>query len=130
MGKELIRNNKLLIYKPTNAMCFFSKGQLVNIPIVEITHINKMANETVIYTKTNSYVRYHSLQELLNEPPVNDFFRVHQKHIVNLHSISSVSVNTIKVNGCSISVSAYFKQQLKEEWKDLMKAFRSIQPSP
>lgn len=52
---------------------------------------------------------------------VNDFFRVHRSHVVNLHYVRSVTVQTVRINDRTIPVSGYFKQRLKDQWYELSK---------
>ncbi len=84
MEKELIHTGTLLKFDPKTSFTILSKGHVVNVHFSEITHISKKGNVTVIHTPTQRWRTYHSLQEILNDLPVNDFFRVHKSQVVAL----------------------------------------------
>ena len=69
----------------------------MHIDFKEITHISKDGCESIIYTVTGKFRVYSSLQDLLNDLPVNDFFRVSKSHIVSLQFMNGVKGNKIIV---------------------------------
>ncbi len=115
MEKELLRNKQVLIYKPVESICFISKGRLENIPMKLIVHIEKYGMETRIHTVCREYITYHSLQELLQELPENDFARVHRSHIVSLGNVIKTERCHLVVNNLSIPMSGYYKELLKNK---------------
>ncbi len=115
MEKELLRNKQLLIYKPVESICFISKGRLENIPMESIVHIEKYGMETRIHTVSREYITYHSLQELLQELPENDFVRVHRSHIVSLDKVRRIERYFLVIQNKRIPVSDYYKELLKKK---------------
>ena len=127
MEQELLQSKGLLEYHPKTSFAILSKGRVVSIRINEITHVSKCGNETVIYTATLSscapnlsvvseggtcYKTFHSLQEIMNDLPVNDFCRIHKSHIVSLRCINEVKKKRIQVGEYYLPVSTYYKVQL------------------
>lgn len=80
-----------------------------------IVHIEKFGMETRIYTSVREYITFHSLQELLQELPVNDFARVHRSHIVSLDNVIKVERCHLAVNNKRIPVSDYYRELLKKK---------------
>jgi DNA-binding LytR/AlgR family response regulator len=115
MEQKLARRISLLEYEPKQSICFISKGRLENIPMKSIVHIEKFGMETRIYTSVREYITFHSLQELLQELPVNDFARVHRSHIVSLGNVIKVERCHLAVNYKRIPVSDYYRELLKKK---------------
>jgi len=125
MEAQLIQE-QLLEYKPKTSFAFICKGRVVSIKLDEIAHVSKYGNETVIYMapahlnppegrtehSIKSYRTGHSLQEILNDLPVNDFFRVHKSHIISLKHMAGVKKKRIRVGEYYLPVSKYYKAQL------------------
>lgn len=112
MERELIQQEQLVEFHPKTSICFISKSKVVNVPFNEITHISKYGNEVVLYTQTEQYRTKHSLQELLNDLPINDFFKIHRSHIVSLKHMNGVKRKRVKVREYHLPISKYYKVQL------------------
>ena len=120
MERELLHQEKLLEFYPKTSFTILSKGRVVNISIIEITHVSKYGNETVIYTSNNNYRTYHSIQEILNDLPVNDFFRVHKSHVISLKYMNGVKRNRIVMGEYQLPVSKYYKLRLLSAMKSIL----------
>lgn len=112
MEKELIQQEKLMEYHPKTSIIAISGGRVVSILFTEITHVSRYGNETVIYTVNNCFRTYHSLQDVLNDLPVNEFFMVHRSHIVSLKHMRGVRRKRIVVGEYYVPVSKFYKAQL------------------
>ena len=112
MEKEIIQQQELLEFHPKTSFIIICKGRVVSIGFDEITHVSKYGGETVIYTKARSYRTYHSLQEILNDLPVNEFFRVHRSHILSLQYMKGIRRNKIMVTQFYLPVTKHYKIQL------------------
>lgn len=112
MEKELIQQQILLEFYPKTSFTIICKGRVVSISFEVITHVSKYGNETVIYTKGRSYRTYNSLQEILNDLPVNEFFRVHRSHIVSLRVMNGIKRKRIRAGEYYLPVSRYYRVQL------------------
>lgn len=119
MEKELLIE-PLIQFQPKTAIAIISKGKVVSIAFGEITHVSKYGNESVIYTAESSYRTYYSLQEILNDLPVNDFFRIHRSHIISLKHMNGVKRKRILVEEYYLPVSKYFKIQLIKKLREVL----------
>ncbi len=120
MEKELIQQEKLLEFRPKTSITAISGGRVVNILFAEITHVSKYGNESVIYTVNNSYRTYHSLKSLLTDLPVNDFFQVHQSHIVSLRHMAGVRKGRLIVGDYYVPLSKNYKVELLARLKETL----------
>lgn len=118
MEKELLQE-QLLEFHPKTSFTILSKGRVVSIRFEEITHVSKYGNETVIYTASlnpseggTCYKTFHSLQEIMNDLPVNDFFRVHRSHIVSFEKMGIIDNSKIRIGECIVPISKYYKIQM------------------
>ena len=112
MERELIQKKYLLEFQPKTSFCFISKGRIVNVGFDEITHVSKWGSETIIHTTNKKFRTYLSLQEILNDLPVNGFARLSRSHIVSLRHMNGVKKKRIVVGEYYLPVSKYYKLQL------------------
>lgn len=112
MEQELLQQHLLLEFQPKTSFTIISKGRVVSIGFAEITHVSKYGNDVVIYTANEEYRTCHSLQEILNDLPVNEFLRVHRSHIVSLKWMQGVKRTRIVVGGYYIPISKYYQTQM------------------
>ncbi len=118
--KEELINKQLKEFYPKTSFNIICKGRVVNIGFKEITHVSKYGYEVVIYTKENQYRTRHSLQEIMNDLPVNDFFRVHKSHIVSLRFMNGIERRRVRVLDYYLPMSAYYKMQLKKSLQKIL----------
>lgn len=107
-----VLNNRLIEYIPKTSFSIICKGRVVNIEFIQITHVSKYGSETVIYTMTGEYRTRYSLQEIMNDLPVNDFFRIHRSHIMALRFMYGVKKKRICVGEYLLPISKYYKSQV------------------
>jgi DNA-binding LytR/AlgR family response regulator len=112
MEQQVIHQSGLLEYVPKTSIVIISMGRIISIPITTITHISKSGSTTIIYTTDVSHKTFLSLQELLNDLPVNDFFRVHRSHIMALKYMNGMRRKRIRVGNYDLPVSKYYKYRL------------------
>jgi DNA-binding LytR/AlgR family response regulator len=112
MEHEIVQQEKPLEYYPKSSFTVLSKGKVVSIGFDEITHISKHGCEMMINTITNRFKTHHSLLEILNDLPVNEFFQVHRSHIVSLQYIQRMNRNKIIVNNINLPITKYYKEQI------------------
>lgn len=107
MEKELIRD-QLLEFEPKTSFTVISKGRVVNIGFAEISHIRKFGSEVIVYASNREYRTKYSLQDIMNELPVNDFFRIHKSHIVSLKHIDGIKRNRVQIGNTFLEMSNYY----------------------
>jgi DNA-binding LytR/AlgR family response regulator len=120
MEKELVQHRELLKFQPKTSFTIICKSRVVNIAISEITHVSKYGCEVVIYTRERQYRTCHSLQEIMNDLPVNDFFKGHRSHIIALSFMKSVKRKRIQVGEYYLPVSKYYKKQMCDSLATLL----------
>ncbi len=120
MNNVIAEQEKLLVYKPKEALTVISSGQVVRVLFTEIIRISKQGYETRIITTWGEYKTMYSLQEILNELPVNDFFRVHRSHIIPLRMITGIKKNRIMMGDTKVPVSKYFKVQMMKRLGEML----------
>lgn len=119
MEKQII-NEKLLRYCPKTSLTVISVGRVVSIGFDELVHIRKFGCEVVIYTGSREYRTRYSLQDILNELPVNDFFRVHKSHIISLCQVKTVEKNRIRVGDKWLPFSGYYRTLMTRHQAQLL----------
>ena len=112
MKQELVQTEMLVEFNPKTSFTIICKGLLVSIEFDAIPHISKYGNQTVIYTSDSCYKTCSSLQEILHDLPVNEFFRVHRSHIVSLKHVTGIKKIKMKVADNWLPMSAYYKRQI------------------
>ncbi len=111
MEKQILQEI-FLEYHPKTSFTVISKGRVVRIEFDEVTHVRKFGYETIIYTIDREYRTKYSLQDIMNELPVNDFFRVHKSHIVSLKHTNSIKRSKIRIGDLYLQVSNYYRIQM------------------
>lgn len=101
-----------LVIEERKSFSVISKSRVVNIVFEEVTHIRKFGSEAVIYTNEREYRTKLSLQEIMNELPANEFYRVHRSHIISRKFLSCVNGMKIKVRDHFLPISKYYKVQI------------------
>ena len=120
MQPKLLRKGQVLRFDPKSSFTILSKGHVVNLPFSEITLITKQGHETLIHTPDGHWRTYHSLQEILHELPVNDFFRVHKSQVVALRFVEGFDGCRVRVGGQSIPMTNYYRMMLISQLADIL----------
>jgi DNA-binding LytR/AlgR family response regulator len=95
---------------------FFIKDGSATIRIItsDILFIKARGNYAELYmADKNRYTCYKSLKSLLDILP-DEFMRVHNSYISNLHYIDKISDNTIYSKSTKIPISASYKECLEQ----------------
>lgn len=82
----------LLAYIPKTSLTVISAGHVMNIAFADILSIRSQGLYTIIYTAEKEYKTSYSLQELLHDLPILDFFRVSRSRIVCRALLSTVFI--------------------------------------
>lgn len=115
-----IFSDRLIEYTQKTSFSIICKGRVVNIEFRQITHISKYGSETVVYTMTGEYRTRYSLQEIMNDLPVNDFFRIHRSHILALGFMNGVKKKRVCVGEYFLPISKYYKTQVIKAIQSLL----------
>lgn len=119
MERELIQK-QILAYHPKTSLTVICKGRVVSIGFDELICARKFGNEVLIYTDKSEYRTRYSLQDILNDLPVNEFFRVHKSHIISLKKIKTISGNTVSLVEYKVPLSKYYKVQMIKQLGEML----------
>ena len=119
MEQQIIQN-KLLVYHPKTSLTVISKGRVVSIGFDELVHIRKLGCEVVIHTENRDYRTRYSLQDILNDLPVNEFFRVHKSHIISLKNLRCVAKDKIRIGERLVPLSNYYRVQMIKRFGEIL----------
>jgi DNA-binding LytR/AlgR family response regulator len=111
MEKQIIQE-QLLEYHPKMSLTVISYGRVINIGLDELVHIQKLGCEVMIHTDSSDYRTKYSLQDILNDLPVNDFFRINKSHIVSQAKMKVIGRCTIRIGERIVSISKYYKMHM------------------
>lgn len=120
MEQQFIQKDELLKFDPKSSFTILSKGHVVSVGFTDITHVSKHGNETIIHTPYGKWRTYHSLQEILDELPVSDFFRVHKSQVVALKFIDGFEGPYVIVQGKPIPMTHYYRMLLIRQLRDIL----------
>lgn len=102
----------LLEFQPRTTLTILCRGHVRSIQFADIIYISRCVSHSVLLTAEGNYSTPYSLAELLNDLPVNDFFRVHKSHIVSLRHIQAIHGNSLTVAGQTLPFTDYYKKQM------------------
>ena len=105
-----------------NTSFFFvhSSGRSISLAFDAITHISKCADEVIIYTLEENYSTRHSLKEILEVLPGQQFFRINRAQIIAIAFISRIHKNRAVVNGHYLLIASDYRVQFYSALKRLV----------
>ena len=104
-------NNKI-----TTDSLFVKKNETyVRIKTSDITWVQSQANYCTIYTLSNKYTIYSSLNNMLENLDSKYFCRVHRSHIVNITHIDSFGDNMVSIGEQIIPMSKTGRKEFEEK---------------
>jgi two-component system, LytTR family, response regulator len=95
----------------TDELFVKSNGKLVKIKVSEIYYIEALKEYVRICTSESSQIVYHTMQNMEERLPKDNFFRIHRSFIVGIRHIQSIEGNTVQVNGTKLPLSRYAKDE-------------------
>lgn len=105
-----------------NTSFFFvlSSGRSISLAFDAITDISKCADEVIIYTLEENYSTRHSLKEILEVLPCQQFFRINRAHIIAVAFISRIYKNRAVVNGHYLLIASDYRVRFYTALKRLV----------
>jgi two-component system LytT family response regulator len=94
-----------------NELFVKTNGKLVKIKVSEIYYIEALKEYVRICTTESSQIVYHTMQNMEERLPKDNFFRIHRSFIVGIRHIQSIEGNTVQVNGIKLPLSRYAKDE-------------------
>ena len=105
-GRELFRTFKV-------------RGQLLRVPLTEITIIQSDGNYCYFFHGDRKLVQKVSLSTVAEQLPPSHFSRIHQRYMVNLNYIQMVepSKNTVRIVEKELPIGRKFKNEFLDTYK-------------
>jgi DNA-binding LytR/AlgR family response regulator len=69
-----------------------------------------------VHMKDKTLMVHHTLKNILESLPTNEFMRVHKSFVVNLHKISFIEGNQVRINEHTIPVSPPNREELLQRF--------------
>lgn len=120
MEKEITAKENLLKSQPRTSLTVISRSRVVRIMIADIIRLSKHGSHTFIHTYSTVYETLYSLQEIINDLPVNDFFRVHRSHIVCIKRVTRFENSMIKIGDVKVPMTRYYKRQVSRRHGEML----------
>lgn len=114
MEKELTIA-QLQTIQPAQAFTLICGGRVVRVMFADIVRIARCGSQAMIYTSNSIYQTHRSLQDLLNDLPAQQFFRVNRCHIVALNKVTRFTKRKVFIQGQVIAQTDYYRKQLIAE---------------
>ncbi len=114
MEKELTIAQLQTIH-PAESFTLICGGRVVRVMFADIVRIARCGSQAVIYTSSSIYYTHRSLQDLLNDLPAQQFFRVNRCHIVALNEVTRFSKRKVFIQGQVIPLTDYYRKQIVSE---------------
>src|SRR6186713_2138682 len=111
---------EVLEYPVKISLTVLSAGRVTAIPFEEIKYIRKYGEHTIIETINLSFKTPLSLQEIMEDLPFNDFFRVSRSAIINGRYITAVHGKKIMIGVTAVPVTRYYKKQMKQRFENML----------
>lgn len=88
-------------------------------PLGDVLFLQAYGDYVKIVCKNQNFLPKETLRELAQKLPKQHFLQVHRSYIVNLHHVSYIEGNHLKVSGHTIPVSATYKSNLLDRMERL-----------
>jgi DNA-binding LytR/AlgR family response regulator len=83
----------------------------------DVLYLESNNNYVTVHTKEKKHIVRNSLQQYMEHFDSTTFFRVHRSFVVNLHHVTIINTDTIKIGEHSIPLSRTFREDLLSKIK-------------
>jgi DNA-binding LytR/AlgR family response regulator len=87
-----------------------SAQKITRINLSDILYIESLHEYVRIHLNDTSYTIYHSLKNLLDILPPDQFIQIHRSYIVNFNRVTCIEGNVAKIDQIELSVGKNFKE--------------------
>jgi two-component system LytT family response regulator len=88
-----------------------SSQKMERINLSDILYIESLHEYVRIHLSDRNYTIYHSLKNLLDILPSNQFMQIHRSHIVNFNRVNGIEGNTAKIDRIELSIGKNYKEE-------------------
>ncbi len=104
-----------LTEKPAADFIFVKDGtKLVKINLSDILYVEGLKDYVTIHTRQHKVTSLQRLKALEEQLPSNQFIRVHNSYIVNLHAIDTIHKGEVQIGESLIPISESYRKDFKE----------------
>jgi DNA-binding LytR/AlgR family response regulator len=87
-----------------------SAQKITRINLSDILYIESLHEYVRIHLNNTSYTIYHSLKNLLDILPLDQFIQIHRSYIINFNRVTCIEGNVAKIDQVELSVGKNFKE--------------------
>jgi two-component system LytT family response regulator len=91
-----------------------AKGKTIKLLLTDILYIEGLKDYVIFYTISGNHISLHSMKELVEKLPVNQFIRIHKSYIVEVNRVEEVGGNQVKISGKQLPIGRQFKNPFIE----------------
>jgi DNA-binding LytR/AlgR family response regulator len=95
-----------------------AKGKTIRLLLTDILYIEGLKDYVIFYTINGNHISLHSMKELIEKLPVNQFIRIHKSYIVEVNKIEEIGGNQVKISGKQLPIG----RQLKTPFIELIQS--------
>jgi DNA-binding LytR/AlgR family response regulator len=89
-----------------------SENTFVRVPLSDILFLHADRSYCNIVTEEKTYVQSVSMNHVLEQINNSDFVRIHRSHAVNIHRVTAIEGNMVKVGRHSLEMSKAHREEL------------------
>ncbi|MBC8111802.1 MAG: response regulator transcription factor [Verrucomicrobia bacterium] len=92
--------------------------KIIRLNLDDILFVESLHEYIRIHLKSEKYVIYCSLKNLLSLLPAQKFIQIHRSHIIHFDKISSIEGNIIKIGSSELKIGKNYREELFNAVKD------------
>lgn len=91
--------------------------KIIRLKLTEIFYIESLHEYIRIHTENQSFTIHHSLKNVLDILPSDQFIQIHRSFIINFNLITLIEGNTVTINKSELSVGKNFREDFMNKVK-------------
>ena len=91
-----------------------AKGKTIRLFLSDILYIEGLKDYVRFFTEETQYISQHSMKDLEEKLPSEQFIRIHKSYIVDVNKIEELKGNLVKIHGKIIPIGRQYKNRLFE----------------
>src|SRR4051812_33258280 len=90
-------------------------GKYHGISFCEIRYVEAFKNYVRIYTTTQNYVVHHTLKQIEEHLPINQFCRIHKSYIISVKRLTAFDHESVYIDRNQLPLSSQYFEPLKNK---------------
>lgn len=91
--------------------------KIIRLKLADIFYIESLHEYIRIHTEDKSFTIHHSLKNVLDILPSDQFIQIHRSFIINFNLITLIEGNTVTINKSELSVGKNFREDFMNKVK-------------